>query len=717
MNFLAPWMLLGLLAAAVPIVLHLLNRQRAQRVRFPMLTIVSISKEQRARALKIKRWLLLAARIALMLLIPLAMAQPYAKCGSGPSASDRHPSAVVIIVDVSASMGRVQDKDVRKEAQKLARGAIQKMRSWDQVRVLAAGQSPQWLTEQWSNDTGAALKAIDNMKWEEGRSSLPHAMQEAMAALLDVQQLNRKIVVITDNDAQAWTSRTLEPDSIKGIGELTVLPIDIDSTSFETSLDELQWQESAGGDANMFDIDATVRAYGTGKQKVTVSLDIDGKRVSAKKIDLSAGNHEVVRFSHTFEGDGVHAVRASVDGYGVRGAQERWMPIYLSRAIQVLLVNGDNQADQKSDELYYLTRALAVDLGERQNIRKHEATPGRLDAKTLEQYDVVLLANVKSIDAKTTEALRKFVRNGGGLWITPGSHVEPDMYNQMFGDLLPQPLRSVSKLAEEDDPDANIRTTRFANIDYNSALFRVFSMPGGESLQSVRVFQYVLLKPATANDAHVVATYADGGPAVVEKRYGSGRILLWTTTIDKDWSDLPIRTAYVPLVHRTMHYLAQQGVTDSMQSEVGQTLSFDLAGITADSVEFTTQNGARFVLPVEHDVARMTPMAPGMYKANMVYKDESTRAPALDFGLNVPRDEARYLAVEEAIPEAWMAAAQSGVVQADQDSEGNRRRIWPSLLFIGLLLLYGESLLGVRRRAWSELLQKVRNRQAAGPSL
>src|SRR5690625_82867 len=105
MQFLQPSMLLGLLAAAVPIILHLMNRQRAQRIRFPMLTMLSLSQEERRASLKLKRWLLLAARIGILLLIPLAMAQPYSECGASSAAQqDRYPAAVVVIVDVSASM-------------------------------------------------------------------------------------------------------------------------------------------------------------------------------------------------------------------------------------------------------------------------------------------------------------------------------------------------------------------------------------------------------------------------------------------------------------------------------------------------------------------------------------------------------------------------------------------------------------------------------------
>lgn len=708
MSFLQPWMLLGLLAAAVPIVLHMMNRQRAQRVRFPMMTVVSKSQDQRRTTLKIKRWLLLAARIGVLLLIPLAMAQPYTLCGEKTAASgDRYPAAVVVIVDVSASMGRVQKNAVRDDAQKIAQKTIRGLKAWDQVRVLSAGNDVRWLNNRWTNNHQSALDAVRDIPWEEGHSNLPAAIIEARSQLMDAQLPLKKVFVITDNDDNAWASDDLHAEDVQGLGELTVLPVDVDANALEFSVSNVSWDESPSGEQDLLELRARIDAHGQGTGTTTVHFSLDGEALGAQELELEGGAHKDVSFTHAFQDDDVHVVKIHVEGDGVRGAQQRWMPVYLAKSVRALLVNGASSATQRNDELYYMSRALDVDVGERQSVHVSTVTPERTTPAQLAEQDVVVLANVEALGDSMITALREFVKDGGGLWIAPGTHVRAEQYNRMFGDLLPQGLRSVTKLSDADDPDANIRATRFASIDYRSPLFQAFSMPGGQSIQSARVFSYLLLEPNAESSATVLASYADGGPAVVEKSYGRGRVLLWTTTIDSDWTDLPIRTAYVPLVHRTLRYLAQRGASDARASEVGASLSFDMSGLQADALKLEQRDGARLLIDIEDDVARATPTTPGVYHATLVQDGEDLRAPSYDVALNVPVDEAPYRAVDASVPKAWTAAASEGAPRSDlADTDENRQRIWPTLLLVALLLLYLESLLGVRRRVWDVLVQR-----------
>lgn len=714
MNFLQPWMLLGLLAAFVPVILHLLHRQKAQRIRFPMMTIVAKSQEQRAPALKLKRWLLLAARILILLLIPLAMAQPYTLCGgSASTVSDRYPAAVVVVLDVSASMSRDQGQALHAQAVEDARRVIRQLRPWDQVRVLSAGQDLHWLNERWSTDHSSALRALEELRWEHGHANIPAALIEARSALVDAQLPAKRVVVISDNNASSWRSDSLQPGMLQGLGELRVLPLKVDASLVEFSVEELAWEEASQGGQDMVELQARITARGEGRGSATVRMEVDGNPAGAQPVELEAGESQTLRFMHAFDGLGAHQVRVLVDGPGVRSLQERWLPVHLSQAVRALLVNGASSAVQTNDELYYLTRALDVDVGERQAIRKTVITPERLADQRLEDFDVVMLANVEALSPSEVDALRAFVHAGGGLWITPGSLVRPEHYNRIFGDLLPRPLRSVTKLSSPDDPDANIRATRFASIDHDSPLFRIFAMRGGESLQSARVFSYLLLEPDPSSEAKVLASYGDGGPAVVEKSHGAGRVLLWTTTVDQDWTDLPIRTAFLPLVHRSIRHLAQRGASDASASEVGTSLSFDLAGLNVDQLSLVSRSGARHVLEVTAGFASFVPQEIGVFEVSFMRGGNEFRAAEYDFAVNAPVDEAVFEAADEALVSAWTEAAAQGVQSGDvADVEENRRRTWPALLLVGLFLLYLESLLSVRRRAWTQLRGAVAARRA-----
>lgn len=709
MQFLQPWMLVGLLAAAVPIVLHLLNRQRAQRIRFPMLTLVSKSQEQRRPTLKLKRWLLLAARILILLLIPLAMAQPYTECGAGGATqNDRYPAAVVLILDVSASMGREQDRAMQKEALKIARRTLRGLKAWDQVRILEAGEENTWRVTRWNNDHQAALKALDDVRWEAGHSDLPAAIDAARKQLMDSDLPLQRVVVITDNDADAWASDDLDPEDIQGLGALEVLPVTVDAQALEFAVTELTWDTSSDGGHDQIDVRARIDAYGRGKATRDVRLEIDAKEQSVQQVELDGGSHTHVTFTHTFDDDDVHVVRVLVDGPGVPAAQERWMVVHLSKSVRALLVNGASSAIEREDELYYLSRALGVEIGERQHVHTRTLTPDHVDAAAMEEMDVVVLANVEALHERAVKALKSFVKNGGGLWIAPGSNVRAEQYNQQLGDLLPQRVRDVTTLSDPEDPDANLRATRFASIDYRSPLFQAFSAPGGQSIQSARVFRYLLLEPDAGSRAEVLASYADGGPAVVESSYGQGRVILWTTSVDSDWTDLPIRTAFVPLVHRTLRYLAQRGGSDAPSAEVGERLSFDLSGLKAKELILEQDEGTRLVVDVEDGYARVTPQKLGVYHATLRGEDDTTqRAQSMDFALNAPVTEGRYDAVDPARVKAWIDAAQHGVEQGDlNDASAHRNRLWPTLLLVALLLLYLESLLGVRRRVWDGIRQR-----------
>ena len=714
MNFLQPWMLLGMLAAAVPIVIHMINRRKAQRVDFPMLDFVQRSQKKVARRLHLKRWLLLLARVAILMLIPLAMAQPYALCGgSGGVQSDRMPAAVVVIIDGSSSMSFSEDgRSLLDRARDEARKTLRALRPWDQARVLVAQDEPLWLTDRWGVDASASIRALDDYEFAGGSASLPKALLEARTELFASTQPARRVVLITDNAHQAWMDEALRPELLEGMGELVVLPLRPEDPSRQgVIIESLAWEESSSA-ADLIDLRALLRASGRGEQNLRVRLEVDGTPVSMQQVAIEDESTLEVVFSHAFAGDGVHQVRVSLDDErGVKALQERVMPVHLSRAVRALLVNGAASSVQRNDELFYLERALMVDVGERQAIGYQVTTPDRLAAQDLNAFDVVLLANVASLPAESVQRLHGFVEAGGGLWITAGAMVDPERYNTTLAALLPRPIRTVTRLSSIDDPDANIRATRFAHIDHTGPLFRIFSMAGGESLQSARVFSYLQLDPELDSTARVLASFGDGGPAVLERTIGAGRVLFWTTSVDLDWTDLPIRTAYLPLVHRTLRYLAQRGSSSSLYAEVGALMRLDLSGLGVERVEIAGPDDRRWSLPVEGDAVALAPPRAGVYSVSLVKGGVTTPAPELTFAANAPLVEATLDAVADDFVATWTTAASEGFVTgAGEDVEANRRRVWPALLLVALFMLYLESLLSVRRRVWESVRVFSRSR-------
>ena len=281
----------------------------------------------------------------------------------------------------------------------------------------------------------------------------------------------------------------------------------------------------------------------------------------------------------------------------------------------------------------------------------------------------------------------------------------------MFAGLLPKPVRSVSVLCEPHDPDANIKATRLAALDVTTPIFRVFSLPGGESIQSARVFTYLLLEPSTDDSVRTLASYADGGPALLERRIGRGRVLLWTTSIDFDWTDMPIRTAYLPLMQRVVQYLARRGADAGDQAVLGERVSIDVESTGAERVEIHDPSGERHVIDVVAGSVGFVPQQPGHHRVFVEVAGRDTEVDALfPSQQTCPPSEHDLSVVAEADRNRFIAAAvgdrtaEGGVVDVPE----NRARTWPILLFLLLVVIYAESLLAVRRRFWQRLRARRR---------
>lgn len=720
MRFLQPLMLLGLLAALLPIVIHLMNRRRAQRVDFPALRWLLESEKRIARSLKVRQWLLLAARVLLLLLIPLAMAQPYTLCGEGGGSTvdERLPASVAIVIDDSASMSLQRSGETLwSTALDEARSRVRGLRSWDQAVIIFAREEPEMPIDDWSSDTRALQALLDDAAPRFGRSDLPNALLRARSFQLDSQQPAKRTIVITDGDREAWASSVRE-EMLDGLGDLAVVELGERWTRENISIAELRSEETADGEG-FYELRAQLRSEGHSEpREVAVSLEVNGERVAGTSVVVPPQGSVEARFSHRFEGSGVQrvVVRLDEEGGGLQHDNERAMALYLSRAVRVMIVNGAADALEYNDELYYFERALTVAIEGVRPIDVQSVAPENLASAEIDGFDVVVLANVAALATSEVERLSAFVQAGGGLWITAGDNVDPERYNSIFAELLPRPVREVTRLSEPDDPDVNIKATRLSNFDTQNPIFRVFTQQGGQSLQSARVLSYLLLQPQPGDTSRIIASYADGGPAILERELGDGRVVMWTTTIDLDWTDLPIRTAYLPLVQRTVEYLAQRASSGRDETEVGAPIQLDVEGLRAEQLSIQAPDAQRFVRDVEGDRVRFSPPQVGVYEVALRGTGGERAAPALSFAANPVLLEGFEAITDEAL-DGWVAAARGEGLRASEraDIEENRRRTWPALLFVALTLFYLESLLALRRRLWRRLARFGREGRGLDP--
>jgi hypothetical protein len=556
-HFLAPSLLLGLLAAVLPALIHRIGRRRAQPVRFAAMELLLRADREVAARRKLRDKLLLIARTALAAALPLAFARPFALVRSNlPAVTGRSQSAVVVLDD-SASMRRHTPGGTPfAVARDRARAVIEHLSPDSEVAIVLASSGTPAPVAELSGDRGRVLAALDGVTCSARVADFGAALRRAAQILSSSTRAERLIYVATDLQAAGWTDAT--PAALAGVPQVVVMDAsDGAPWSNRAVLDvhaEPAPEEGAQGLAIIAEIanDAPEPARHLG-----VTLAMDGAETARGFIDVPANGRARKRFVLTAAGG--HEAEVAIDHDDFPLDDRRVALVEAARGLRILVVDGDPRTIRNEDETFFLEAALRAGGS---GFSVTTVLPDELGGRDLSAYGAIFIANVNRPTPATAAALERYVRGGGGLFISVGDHVDADAWNQTARALLPQPLglaRSASALpgAHAEGETVDLRPAeRLAPFDRRHPLLSAFPARG-EGLASARFFEYMLLAPVPDAPARrILLRYESGAPALVETQVGRGHVLLLTTSVDREWTDLPIRPGFLPLVQESARYLS-----------------------------------------------------------------------------------------------------------------------------------------------------------------
>lgn len=710
MNFMEPIFLAGLIGALLPLIVHLINRKKAVKVPFPAIKFLLQSQKKVARSIKIRQWLLLALRMLAVALLAIALAKPFFNSQQGVTADERLPTATVFVMDTSYSMAQ---GDWWSRATDALEDEVKRVRPWDEVALVLTGGEGSM--SALTSDHTSVKRLASELKVGQHAKPLTDAVLEASDMLGPSQLPNKRIVVITDGSTGAMLSGPL-PEVPWNMEFITVRD---DQTPESLAISDVSFVQEGARRERQWKIDATVVNKGTKAKNVDVQLVMDGQVVAAGKVDVEAGKSAIYTFRHRLETQAAQVARVElVDADTLEVDNTRWFSLHMSDRVRVLLVNGEPSSVVYNDELFFLERALLPRQDSSSGITVTVASRDGLEGREFKDFDVIVMANVSVVSQDVANRLKAHVEQGGGLFLTMGGQVDVNNWNQLFADILPKPLRSLKQLAEVGDPDAPIKITRFGVSKVDHGIFEAFEAPGGGALQSAQVYSYMLLEPSPPDAAtSILLSYKDGAPALIERELGAGRVVMLTTSIDLDWTDLPTRTAYLPLTRRIVQYLARRATSEGRVTHVvGDEVEVDVRGLGAERIIARGQGTMRLVqTPDAEGLVRFSPPEAGVYEVYLNDEKPDSRLASLDFSINVDVREANLEPLPETMFSAWKTQdTKDGVFQ-----EERRVNLWPKLLFAFTMMLLFESVLGTRRsvllRIWRWITRRPQDADVPQP--
>ena len=548
MVFLNRYFLIGLVGAAIPILIHLLTRDRVRRVAFSTLRFFANVSRNVLRRKRIYEMILLAMRTAACALLAIAFARPFLQSGEGGLGGLLTPgTARAIVVDLSASMGRGGLLTPLREE---ALTALNSLSEGSDAAALVTFTDTPRVEVPFTRRLGEVRAKLEAIAPGHGGTRIAPAVQQADTLLRAVKARAKEVCLISDLQRTGWSDFAGDWKLAPGV-RLVVRPVQPAKEAGGVAIVEADTPQSVALSRTPRTLAVRVANFSKVERRdLQVALSIGGKEIAAQKVNLHPGAKVPVRFRHVFEtaGDNPGVVRVKA-GVAAAADSEFCFNVRVIPRIPVPILNGRPTSSPMTDAAWFLKMALAPGDDTPFLARSIEATKVLPDE--FQDARVVILANVGEVAAPVHDALAALLKRGGGLLFLPGDRVDAEAFNRTLGGLAPCKLRRIVNPAARADERAE---AGIARVDYEHPIFEVFHRPHHGDLSTARFTQF--WEVTDSQLSRVLARFDDGRPALLERQVEAGTSMMLVNPADLQWSNLPLRAIFLPFLHQTVRYLA-----------------------------------------------------------------------------------------------------------------------------------------------------------------
>ncbi len=573
MTFLNPAILIGAVAAVVPVLIHFLNLRKLERVEFSTLTFLKELQKSKIRKLKFKQLLLMILRILIILSLVFAFARPTAKTNAFTGTTSAAKVTAVLVIDDSPSMDLLGENGTNFNVmKKIAKEVLNNFQDGDGIFIVKLSDA----SIRKFTEISKARKFLKTIKLSACKGNFYAAVKKAKAVLLSSKDANKELYLISDFQRNIFSADVEDEKRAVLNSKIFYIPLKIPSVN-NFAVSGLQLENKILRKDKKVSFSADVRFYGRNVTAGTVlSLFLNGKKES--QFSLNGKNTGKVKFDVTLLKSGLirTLLKASDDAFNYDN--ENYLCFKVPEVIRIAIIKKFG-ADTK-----FLKLALGSNV--KGLVREYEFEQRQFNSVNLNDYNVIVIVGYsKELNFKR---IQNYLNAGHGVIFIPAKNsTEEELAELCKGLQIP----SFGKLIFGKNYES---INAFAETDFSHPIFEgVFLKGKRPQIESPEFYGY--FKFVISGEGRPIIKLADGSSFLSEFNKGKGKLLVFNVPFDLEFGNFPLKGFFAPLVNKTLFYLSSD-VASIKSVLAGQTIAVDLSEALLQQLTVVRPDGSKEIV-------------------------------------------------------------------------------------------------------------------------
>ncbi len=548
MTFLNPFVLFGLAAAAIPILLHLLNLRKLKTVEFSTLRFLKELQKTSIRKLKTQQIILLILRTLIVIFSVLAFSRPTIK-STLPSIGTHAKSSIIVVLDNSLSMD-ITDEDGNRfsKAKKLTSEILGALEEGDEMAFIPLSSLIKNRKRSFSRNFAWLKEEIDQCSVNPATASLDDGLRAAQGLLDASLHVNKEIYILTDLQQQEIHS--LEIDSIKLFDDKTSVFL-LPSSESNNSIDQNISIDTAIFISRVYAKDKPVElqtklynSSASDAKGIIVSVLFNGERVAQRTVDIAAGSNVNISLQGIPHTTGLIKGEIQIENDVLESDNHRYFSFIISSAPKVALIGNQLETD-------FISLSIAPHASLLKSYSANQSA-----SVHFEDFDLLILAT--TLSQTEMQRIDAYIQNGGSVLFFPSSTESIAVQQQFFSGMGLGPI--IFQEFSESNPGICISADRQHPI--LQGVFKGFNSENGLG-DSPKIIK------ALCSQAGQSIISMQGGSFLNEIRRGEGKAMYCAVPPSPEWSSFPFTGLMPTIIYRSAQYLSAKEVF-TLEKTAGQ---------------------------------------------------------------------------------------------------------------------------------------------------